>query len=123
MKISMGMIGMNMFNVQEKTWGYRFLRKSAMDAFKFSASADLGMSISKDFGFLSTSLMISNGEGYKSSSVDDNNKVIERDNFQEWTLEDTSNRFCSEVLDPEINNAFSSAWVLPLLEVRPIPQI
>ena len=75
MKISMGMIGMNMFNVQEKTWGYRFLRKSAMDAFKFSASADLGISISKDFGFLSTSLMISNGEGYKSSSVDDNNKV------------------------------------------------
>ena len=75
MKISMGMIGMNMFNVQEKTWGYRFLRKSAMDAYKFSPSADIGMSISKDFGFLSTNFMISNGEGYKASSVDDNSRM------------------------------------------------
>tara|TARA_B100000401_G_scaffold360874_1_gene258512 strand:- start:403 stop:1296 length:894 start_codon:yes stop_codon:yes gene_type:complete len=75
MKLSMGMIGMNMFNIQEKTWGYRFLRKSAMDEYKFSPSADLGISFSKDFGFLSTSLMISNGEGYKASSVDDKNKI------------------------------------------------
>tara|TARA_Y100000748_G_scaffold257166_1_gene223755 strand:+ start:95 stop:985 length:891 start_codon:yes stop_codon:yes gene_type:complete len=74
-KVSMGMIGMNMFNVQEKTWGYRFLRKSAMDAYKFAASADLGVSFYKDFGFLSTSLMLSNGEGYNASSVDNNNKM------------------------------------------------
>ena len=74
-KVSMGMIGMNMFNVQEKTWGHRFLAKSAMDVNKFSASADVGVSISKDFGFFSTSLMMSNGEGYKVSSVDDNNKI------------------------------------------------
>ena len=30
-KVSMGMIGMNMFNVQEKTWGYRFISKSDME--------------------------------------------------------------------------------------------
>lgn len=74
-KISMGMIGMNMFNVQEKTWGYRFLRKSAMDKYKFSSSADVGMSISKDLGFLYTNLTITNGEGYKESVVDDNSKI------------------------------------------------
>ena len=74
-KISMGMIGMNMFNVQEKTWGHRFISKSAMDANKFSSSADVGMSISKDFGFLYTNLTMTNGEGYKESVVDDNNKI------------------------------------------------
>ena len=74
-KISMGMIGMNMLNVQEKTWGYRFLRKSALDLYKFSATADLGMSISKDFGFLYTNLTMSNGEGYKESVVDNNKKI------------------------------------------------
>ena len=73
-RVSMGMIGMNMFNVQEKTWGYRFLAKSAMDG-KFSSSADVGMSISRDFGFLYTNLTMTNGEGYKNSDVDDNNKI------------------------------------------------
>tara|TARA_B100000900_G_scaffold35177_3_gene26487 strand:+ start:7045 stop:7977 length:933 start_codon:yes stop_codon:yes gene_type:complete len=74
-KLSMGMIGMNMLNIQEKTWGYRFLRKSALDLYKFSATADLGMSISKDFGFLFSNLTITNGEGYKESVVDDNSKI------------------------------------------------
>ena len=71
----MGMIGMNMLNIQEQTWGYRFLRKSALDLYKFSATADLGMSISKDFGFLFSNLTITNGEGYKESVVDDNSKI------------------------------------------------
>ena len=73
--LSMGMIGMNMLNIQEKTWGYRFLRKSALDQYKLSATADLGVSVSKDFGFLYTNLTMTNGEGYKESVVDDNNKI------------------------------------------------
>jgi len=44
--------------------------------------------------------------------LDENNKVIERDNFQEWSLEDTSNRFCSEVLDPAINK-YIEYWGYP----------
>ena len=47
MKLSMGMIGLNMFNVQEKTWGHRFVEKSALDLAKWSSSADLGFGISK----------------------------------------------------------------------------
>ena len=75
MKISMGMIGMNMLNVQEKTWGNRFLYKSAMDKYGFSATADLGFAISRKDGNVTSSFMLSNGEGYKESNVDDKNKI------------------------------------------------
>ena len=75
MKISMGMIGMNMLNIQEKTWGHRFLYKSSMDYYKFSATADLGFAITRKHGGLTGTFMISNGEGYKESDVDDNNKT------------------------------------------------
>ena len=30
-KVSMGLIGMNTYGVQEKNWGYRFIEKSAID--------------------------------------------------------------------------------------------
>ena len=73
--VSMGLIGMNMFNIQEKNWGNRFLFKSAMDANKYSASADLGFSVGYDFGPISANLMMSNGEGYKNSVVDENTKI------------------------------------------------
>ena len=75
MKISMGMIGMNMLNIQEKSWGHRFLYKSSMDYYKFSATADLGFAITRKHGNLTGTFMISNGEGYKESDVDDNNKT------------------------------------------------
>ena len=75
MKISMGMIGMNMLNIQEKTWGHRFLYKSAMDKYKFSATADLGFAITRKHGNLTGTFMISNGEGYKEKDVDGNNKT------------------------------------------------
>jgi len=75
MKMSMGMIGMNMFNIQEKTWGNRFLSKSALDLAGWSSSADLGIGFYKNYGKLSTSLLLTNGEGYKNSDVDGKNKV------------------------------------------------
>ena len=75
MKMSMGMIGMNMFNIQEKTWGNRFLSKSALDLAGWSSSADLGIGFYKNYGKLSTSLLLTNGEGHKNSDVDGKNKV------------------------------------------------
>lgn len=75
MKISMGMIGLNMLNIQEKTWGNRFVSKSAMDYYGYSATADLGIGIYRNFGNISTSLLMTNGEGYKNSDVDDKNKL------------------------------------------------
>ena len=76
MKISMGLIGLNMFNIQEKTWGNRFVAKSAMDANKWSHSADLGVSLANDFGSVTANLMMTNGEGYKNTSELDNNSKI-----------------------------------------------
>ena len=75
MKVSMGLIGMNMFNVQEKTWGNRFISKSALDLAGWSSSADLGIGISKKIGNINASLLMTNGEGYKHADVDGNQKI------------------------------------------------
>ncbi len=76
-KISMGMIGLNMFNVQEKTWGHRFVEKSALDLAGWSSSADLGFGITKKItGNLSGSFLITNGEGYKESDNDNYEKTF-----------------------------------------------
>ena len=77
-KISMGMIGLNMLNIQEKTWGNRFISKSALDYYGYSATADLGVAIYHKFGEVSTSFLMTNGEGYKESDVDDENKLSVR---------------------------------------------
>ena len=76
MKLSMGLIGMNMFNIQEKTWGNRFVAKTALDAAGWGvASADMGVGVSTDFGNMLASLFMTNGEGYKNSDVDNNQKL------------------------------------------------
>ena len=70
-KISIGLIGMNTYGVQEKNWGYRFISKSAIDKNKFSATADLGMGYSNTLmENLNLSLQLTNGEGYKKSQED-----------------------------------------------------
>jgi len=74
-KITMGLIGLNMFNIQEKTWGNRFVYKSAMDHWSFSSSADLGFGITHRLGPVSANLLISNGEGFKNMNHDDKNKI------------------------------------------------
>ncbi len=70
-KISLGLIGMNTYGVQEKNWGYRFISKSAIDKNKFSATADLGIGYSNTLmENLNLSLQLTNGEGYKKSQED-----------------------------------------------------
>ena len=44
--------------------------------------------------------------------LDDNNKVVKRDNFQEWSLHDTTGRFQSEVLGPAISK-YIEYWGYP----------
>lgn len=69
--IILGLQGMNMFSVQEKTWGYRFIAKSSMDEYKFSSSADLAIGYANSFGKdISFSAIVSNGAGYKKSEND-----------------------------------------------------
>ena len=75
-KISMGLIGMNTYNIQEKNWGYRFIEKSAIDKYKFSSTADLGIGFSRTLvNQLKMSLQVVNGEGYKNPQSDKYHKI------------------------------------------------
>ena len=74
-KVSMGLIGMNMFNVQEATWKNRLISKSALDAAGWSSAADLGIGFYRKFGNFSTSLLMTNGEGYNHTNVDGKQKI------------------------------------------------
>lgn len=66
-----GAQSMNLFSVQEKTWGYRFIEKSAMDKNKFSSSADLGIGYANQFTEnIYMSYLITNGGGYKKAETD-----------------------------------------------------
>ena len=71
-KLTLGMQGMNIFNVTEKTWGFRFLQKSAMDKYGFSSSADIGIGYSVNLAGnnLNYSFMYTNGSGYKNPEND-----------------------------------------------------
>ena len=74
-KFTFGMQGMNMFKVQENTWGYRFISKTPMDLAKFSSSADLGVRFDKKLGGLSANVMLTNGAGYKKVENDKYKKL------------------------------------------------
>ncbi len=75
-KVTFGLQGMNVFNVQEKTWGYRFIEKSAMDRKKFSSSADLGVGFAKTLGKnIHLSALYTNGTGYKKNENDSHKKI------------------------------------------------
>ena len=64
--LSFGMISTTQFKVSEKIWGLRYIEKSFQDAYKFNASADLGISAAYKIGdLLSVDLIVANGEGYK----------------------------------------------------------
>ena len=74
-KFTFGMQGMNIFNVTEKTWGFRFLQKSAIDKYKLSSSADMGIKYAGKFNKLNYSIMVTNGSGYKQSENDQYKKT------------------------------------------------
>jgi len=73
--VSLGMQGMNMFKTMENTWGHRFIVKMPMDTYGYSASADLGIGLSRSFGPVSTSALITNGGGYKKAETDFHKKL------------------------------------------------
>ena len=73
--VMIGMQGMNMFKTMENTWGHRFIDKMPMDTYKYSASADLGIGLSQSFGPVSTSVLITNGGGFKKAESDTHKKL------------------------------------------------
>ena len=110
MKVSIGLIGMNMFNVQEKTWGHRFIAKSAIDNAGWSSSADLGFSITKDFGRVATNLTMTNGEGFKHMNVDKNVKTSLQLLYGEKKLDKKNGYNIGLVYSTLASDAVAGSW-------------
>ena len=86
-KFSFGLIGMNSFGVQEKTWGYRFIAQSPLDYHKFiNSTADFGIGYSHSFGEFNANVQVVNGDGYKSNDSDGKMKTSLRFMYGESKL-------------------------------------
>jgi len=73
--VNFGQVGLKQFNTQEKNWGYRYIQKSAQDAYKMGASADMGLTADYKLNdMVSVDLTMVNGEGYKKNQTDVNMK-------------------------------------------------
>ncbi len=65
-KLSLGLIGYQLYNDQENHWGYRYLYKSFMDEHEFGTTADLGFNAHiKLHDMVQINAGLVNGEGYK----------------------------------------------------------
>jgi len=90
-KTSFGLITTNTYGVQEKNWGFRFIKKSAMDKNKFVKTADLGVSFSKNIiNDLNIGIQYLNGEGYKSPELNSIQKLNLNINYGEINLSKNS---------------------------------
>lgn len=73
--VQFGLISLKQFELQEKIWERRYLKKSFADEFKIGSSADLGMMVSYNFNKrLGADFTVMNGEGYSSLQADDKYK-------------------------------------------------
>jgi hypothetical protein len=64
-KVTFGLQGMNVFNVQEKTWGHRYLEKTPLDKNGFASSTGMGIGIARPLGDrLHLDAKITNGVGF-----------------------------------------------------------
>ena len=86
-KFNFGLIGMNTFGVQESNWGYRFIEKSAIDKYGFSATADIGVGFSRSLiDNLNLSVLFVNGEGFKKPQGDEYHKIAFNATYGEGNL-------------------------------------
>ena len=71
LSVKVGLIGTNIFGIQEKFCGRRYVMKSFHDEYKFGSSADLGAALEwNPIKVLSLDAIIVNGEGYKKLQFD-----------------------------------------------------
>jgi len=86
-KFNFGLIGMNTYGIQESNWGYRFIEKSAIDKYGFSATADIGVGFSRSLiDNLNLSLLFVNGEGFKKPQGDKYHKIAFNATYGEGNL-------------------------------------
>ena len=70
-KVNMGLISLKQFSTSENAWGYRYVAKSAQDAYKFGTSRDYGFTLAyKINDWVSVDATMVNGEGYKKAEFD-----------------------------------------------------
>lgn len=70
--LNFGLISTTSFKVQEDFWGYRYMLMSFQDQYKYSSSADLGISAAYRFAdWISADAIVVNGEGYKKIQIED----------------------------------------------------
>ena len=68
LNINIGMVGTKNFKFMEKTWGKRYVEKSAQDRYKWASAADAGITADyKISNNLSIDAQVLNGEGYKNT--------------------------------------------------------
>ena len=112
--ISLGLIGMNTYGVQEKNWGYRFIEKSAIDRYEFSSTADIGVGFSRSLiDNLNMSLQVVNGEGFKQPQGDKYHKISFNTTYGERRLNkndgyNTGIVYSTEATDSEPTNMISA---------------
>jgi hypothetical protein len=71
LKISVGIIDLLHFKMQENYWGHRYIYKSLADEHRFGPTADIGASVSYSFlDWLDADFTFMNGEGYTNPQLD-----------------------------------------------------
>lgn len=111
--LNMGMIGTKNFKFMEKSWGRRYIEKSALDKEKWANSADLGVSLDyKVFDNFTIDGQILNGEGYKKTQ--DENGLMRVGFGGTYKLSNFSIRIFRDVkstADSDLNQEITTAAV------------
>ena len=74
-KFVVGLQGMNVFNIQEKTWGYRSVENAVMDKYKFASAADIGIGYYNKIEKVNYNVLITNGSGFTKPETDNYKKI------------------------------------------------
>jgi len=103
----LGLVGENMFSLQESVWGKRYIYKSLQDQYGFGNSADLGAKVKLQFiPEVSLDMEVLNGEGYKKVQADSTFKFTVG-----LTVQPIKNLFARIYYDNMANQSFATSKV------------
>src|ERR1035437_6332866 len=103
----LGLVGDNMFSLQESVWGKRYMYKSFQDQYGFGNSADLGAKVKIQFiPEVALDLQVLNGEGYKKVQADSTFKFAAG-----LTVQPIKNLFARVYYDNMANQSYATSKV------------
>ena len=107
LKADFGLVGENMFDLQESVWGKRYIYKSFQDQYGFGSSADLGAKVKLQFiPEVSLDVEVLNGEGYKKVQADSTFEFAAG-----LTVQPIKNLFARVYYDYTANQSYATAKV------------